>query len=136
MPDLLDMIDEIDIEVNPPVEKSIEIEDLNPPPKPVIKKPAKSLKIDFNKIANKAYFQRFIQNLFKDIMPEMFKGIDFRVSKDVAVEIFDNKIDDINKVYDAVEKLKQGKTGDYRIVMNELKKKLAKQKVKVENGTN
>lgn len=125
MPDLLDMIDEIDIEVNPPVEKPIEIEDLKPP-KPVTNKPVKSSKIDFNKIANKAYFQRFIQNLMKDIMPEQFKGIDFRVSKEVAIERFDNKINEIER----------GSKGAFKEVIKELKLKLAKQKEKIENESN
>lgn len=125
MPDLLDMIDEINIEVTPPVEKPIEIDD-SKPPKPVTNKPVKSSKIDFNKIANKAYFQRFIQNLMKDIMPEQFKGIDFRVSKEVAIERFDNKINEIER----------GSKGAMRACMKELDKKLAKRKEIVENGTN
>ena len=125
MPDLLDMIDEIDIEVNPLVEKPIEIDD-SKPPKPVTNKPVKSSKIDFNKIANKAYFQRFIQNLMKDIMPEQFKGIDFRVSKEVAIERFDNKINEIER----------GSKGAMRACMKELDKKLSKRKEIVENGTN
>lgn len=121
----LDMID--GIESNPRIEKSIEIEDLKPPkpPKPV-KEPIKSSTIDFNKIANKSYFQRFIQELFKDIIPEQFKGVDFRVSKEKAVEIFDEKISEIRR----------GSAGDYKKCMNELNEKLVKQKVKVENESN
>ena len=96
MPDLLDMIDEIDIEVNPPVEKPIEIKD-SKPPKPPKEEPIKSSTIDFNKIANKSYFQRFIQELMKDIIPEQFKGVDFRLSKDKALKIFDEKIGEIRR---------------------------------------
>lgn len=107
-------------------DKPIEIKDLKPPREKLVKSP----KIDFNKIANKAYFQRFIQNLFKDIMPEMFKGIDFRVSKDVAVEIFDNKIDGINTI---VKEIERGSKGAFNLVVKELKEKLAKQKEKIEN---
>ena len=105
--------------------EEIKVKDLKPP-KPAKEEPIKSSTIDFNKIANKSYFQRFIQELFKDIIPEQFKGVDFRVSKEKAVEIFDEKIGEIRR----------GSPGAFKLVVKELNEKLAKQKVKVENESN
>jgi len=77
-------------------------------------------------------FLKGLGRSIKKVFPKQLKGINLRTSNKKIVEQFDEKIKDINEVYDIVEKLKIEKAGDYRIVMNELKKKLEKQKAKVE----
>ena len=108
--------------------EEIKVKDSKPPtpvtkeaPKAPKEEPIKSSTIDFNKIANKSYFQRFIQELMKDIIPEQFKGVDFRVSKDKALKIFDEKIGEIRR----------GSEGAMKLVVKELKEKLAEQKLKI-----
>lgn len=125
---LLDKLDKFEQKEEP-------LQQLKPPkpPKIIIEEPTKDLKIDFDKIAKKSYFQRFIQNLFKDILPEQFKGVDFKASREIAVERFDNKINEINEVYNVAEQLKREKKGDYAGVMKEFKELLKKREERLKN---
>ena len=128
MPDLLDMIDEIDIEVTPLVEKPIEIKDLTPPKAPEISVDDTKLdivnKITFEEIANSSEFKRLVY-LIQFGKTHRGKSVDL-----------ERKLIKRQQEITIIQEIERGSKGAFKEVVNELKLKLAKQKEIVENGTN
>ena len=125
-------------------EKAKPPEELKPPPKApktidVVEEQQEGLGI-IQQIAMELVsdwdFLKGLGRSIKKVFPKQLKGINLRTSNEKIVEQFDRKIKEVNEIYDVVEQLKKQKEGDYRIVMNELKKKLEKQKEKIENENN
>jgi len=135
MPDLLDMIDEIDIEVNPPVEKPIEIEDLNPPKAPKIIDDIELDEVDTNlvsKVDNITFEEIANSSEFKRLVYLIQFGKTHR-GKSVDLE---KKLIKRQEEITIIKEIERGSKGAFKAVVKELKEKLAKQKVKVENGAN
>ncbi len=125
MPDLLDLIDDIDIQE----EKSIEIEDSKPTPKaPKIyvddTKPDVVNKITFEEIANSSEFKRLVYLI-------QFGKTHRGKSTDLERKLIKRR-----EEITIIKTIERGSPGAFKLVVNELKEKLAKQKVKVENGAN
>jgi len=124
MPDLLDMIDEIDIEVNPPVEKPIEIEDLKPPKAPKISDDIELdefNKITFEEIANSSEFKRLVY-LIQFGKTHRGKSVDLErklVKRQQEIKI--------------IREYERGTHRDFRNVVKELKEKLKEQKELIRN---
>lgn len=110
------------------VENAVDrVPNLNPPPLPyviddvyktIVEKgiPKIDMDLDFNSIANSSDFQRFIVFLAKKITPDLFKGVSTRVSATKMKQQFNTK------------------RADYKLVMNELKEKLAVKRKKVDGN--
>lgn len=141
MPDLLDMIDEIDIEVNPHVEKLIEIEDLKPPKPPNVPKIKENIKdMGMNDIpgywewCNSSETKR---HYYFTKLGRVHRGSSKKMVKDL--EIKQKEIKDVKEIMEIGRGTKMDRKAlitELKIVLNERKEKLAKQKVKVENGAN
>lgn len=93
--------------------KKVEIVHLSPP-KPIKPTPTKEAMLDFNKIANSSDFQRFVVYLMKQTVPGLFTKVSTRVPAEKMIKQFNST------------------RADYKLVMNELKEKLAKRKAKIE----
>ena len=124
MSDLLDMIDEIDITDSKT-------------PTPVNKKPPKAPneiqvdqpneiqvnKITFEEIANSSEFKRLVYL------------IQFGKTHRGKSEDLERKLIKRQEEITIIKEIERGSKGAFKAVVKELKEKLAKQKVKVENGT-
>lgn len=95
---------------------------LTPPSPAIILKDLDFDNIDYDRISNSSEFKRFVYMIRT--------GKTHRGTK----EDLDRKLKDTQEVIDVVKELKRGSTSDYRIVINEMKSKLAKQKAKIESS--
>lgn len=103
------------------LKEQIQYENLTPPKPPKIEEEQEytssaDISIDFNRIARSSDFQRFIVGLFKTVMPEQFRSVRTRVSKEVMSNQFNTNLQ------------------NYRDVITELKGVLAKRKKEVKKN--
>ena len=136
MSDLLDMIDEIDIEVTPPVEKPIEIKDSKPPTS-VIKKPPKtnenikSMDLDnipgYREWCNSSETKRFY---YYTKIGSVHRGSSEKMVKDL--EIKQKEIKDVKEIMQVGRGNNLDRKAlitELKIALKERKDKLAKQKL-------
>jgi len=95
-----------------------------------------NIDIDYEWIARNSTFQTLWVEIIKHHFPNKFKGVSTRTTGKKMASQFNKKLKEVNKDLDAVEIMKNNKAPDYMKVMSEFKGLLAKQKVKIENGTN
>ena len=103
--------------------EEIKIEDLKPPKPP---KPDKEIfdNITFEEIANSSEFKRLVYL------------IQFGKTHRGKSEDLEKKLIKRQEEITIIKEIERGSKGAFKAVVKELKEKLAKQKVKVENGTN